>query len=173
MIIETERVRLRPFKKEDLDIVHTWRNDPELRFLAMMHPYPVTREQDLAWFEHLLIDTSNKTISFACETRQDCLLFGYFQLRDINQIQRHAFLGIVIGENSYRGKGYGREICSLGIMYGSNYLGLHKISLDVLADNKNAIALYIKLGFKEEGVFKFHFYFDNKYHDVVRMALLI
>ncbi len=172
MILETERVRLRPFKKEDLDIVHAWRNDPELRFLAMMHPYPVTWEHDLAWFEHLLNDTSNKTISFACETIPDCQLFGYFQLRDINQLQRHAFLGVVIGENSCRGKGFGREICSLGIMYGFNYLGLHKISLDVLADNKNAIDLYQKIGFKEEGIFKYHFYYSNKYYDVVRMALI-
>lgn len=171
MILETERVRLRPFKKEDLDIVYAWRNDPELRFLVMMHPYPVTREQDVAWFEHLLNDITNKTISFACETKQDGRLFGYFQLRDINQHHRHAFLGIVIGESAARGKGFGKEVLKLGISYGLKYLGLHKISLEVLIKNENAIRLYKSLGFSDEGIYKSHFYFNGIYYDVARMAV--
>ncbi|MGC8998596.1 MAG: GNAT family N-acetyltransferase [Candidatus Bathyarchaeia archaeon] len=50
--------------------------------------------------------------------------------------------------------------------------GLHRIGLRVVADNKRAVHLYEKLGFKIEGVMK-NAYFgeDGKYHDELVMGL--
>jgi putative acetyltransferase len=51
--------------------------------------------------------------------------------------------------------------------------GMHKIELTVVADNKSAISLYGKFGFKVEGVSKDSFVgSDGKYHDVVHMGLI-
>jgi len=52
--------------------------------------------------------------------------------------------------------------------------GMHKIELYVVADNKAAIHLYKKFGFKIEGVGKDSFFGSNgKYHDMVKMGLLL
>lgn len=52
--------------------------------------------------------------------------------------------------------------------------GLHRIGLYVVADNKPAIRLYQKMGFKVEGVMKdAYFGEDGKYHDMLVMGLLL
>jgi len=51
---------------------------------------------------------------------------------------------------------------------------MHKIELDVIVDNKNAIHLYENFGFQIEGVRKDSFYgSDGKYHDMVHMGLIL
>jgi len=52
--------------------------------------------------------------------------------------------------------------------------GLHRIGLTVIADNKPAIHLYQKMGFKIEGIMKdSYFGADEKYHDEVVMGLIL
>ena len=52
--------------------------------------------------------------------------------------------------------------------------GLHRIGLRVVADNKRAVHLYQKMGFKIEGVMKdAYFGEDGKYHDELIMGLLL
>lgn len=52
--------------------------------------------------------------------------------------------------------------------------GLHRIGLSVIADNKPAIHLYQKFGFKIEGVMKDAYLGeDKKYHDELVMGLIL
>jgi RimJ/RimL family protein N-acetyltransferase len=52
--------------------------------------------------------------------------------------------------------------------------GMHKIELTVVVDNEVAIHLYNKLGFQTEGVSKDSFFgSDGKYHDMVKMGLIL
>ena len=170
MILKSEKVILRPFAIEDLDQINLWRGDKDLRLMSLMHPYPVSMEQDRDWLEYVTKDISNKNIYLAAERNKDKEMIGYFQLRDINLIHKHAFLGIIIGNTSDRGKGYGKEMMKLGLDYGFKMLGLEKISLEVLETNERAIKLYETIGFKQEGKFNNHFFFDGQWHHVVRMA---
>jgi len=51
---------------------------------------------------------------------------------------------------------------------------LHRIGLSVIADNKRAIYLYQKFGFKEEGLKKDAYLGeDGKYHDELMMGLIL
>jgi len=50
---------------------------------------------------------------------------------------------------------------------------LHRIGLHVVADNKPAVHLYEKFGFKTEGVLKGSYFGDDgKYHDELAMGLV-
>ena len=52
--------------------------------------------------------------------------------------------------------------------------GLHRIGLRVIADNKRAVHLYQKFGFKIEGLTKeAYFGEDGKYHDELVMGLIV
>jgi putative acetyltransferase len=52
--------------------------------------------------------------------------------------------------------------------------GMHKIELTVVADNKVALRLYSRFGFRTEGVSKDSFFgSDGKYHDMIKMGLIL
>lgn len=74
-----------------------------------------------------------------------CLLFN------MNQVDRTAMMGIVIGEKDYWGKGYGQEATRLLLDYSFNLLNLNSIMLGVFAFNTQAIHCYLRVGFKEIG----------------------
>jgi len=51
---------------------------------------------------------------------------------------------------------------------------MHKLELYVVEDNKAAVALYKKFGFKIEGISKDSFFgSDGKYHNMIHMGLLL
>ena len=171
MIFTKEKIGLRPFKSDDFNTTFPWRQEKELRKLAQFHSFPVTEELEQDWIDSILKSRSDKAIYYAIENIEEKKLIGYFHLKDINWVSRVAWMGIIIGEINDRGKGYGKVSLELGLMYAFDYLNLRKISLEVLSENKIAVALYEKSGFTEEGLLKKHFFFEAKYHDVKIMSL--
>ena len=155
MILKSKNITLRPLQESDFDKYFKWHSDKEIRFQTLMHPYPVTEKLEKDWLEKVMSDFSNKRYVFSIIHNTDKNLIGYFQLTEVNFINRNASLGIVIGEKEYQGKGLGEEIMQLGINYAFKSLNINKIRLSVISDNQRALSLYKKLGFKEEGLLKF------------------
>ena len=87
-------------------------------------------------------------------------------------INRTATLGIFIGDNKERNKGYGKETIKLLLDFGFNYLNLNEINLDVMEFNKRAIKCYEKVGFKEYGRRRKCIYLNGNYYDKVSMDIL-
>ena len=56
--------------------------------------------------------------------------------------------------------------------YAFKKLGLHKVYLMHWKENKKAEHLYNKLGFKTEGVLKDEYFWQGRYHDMVRMSII-
>jgi len=83
----------------------------------------------------------------------------------------NATLGIVVSEG-YRGKGIG-TLLTRAIKVYARALGSSKISLEVDSDNEIAIKLYLKQGFKIEGILKCEERVNDKLIDVYRMGLLL
>ncbi len=77
----------------------------------------------------------------------------------------------MMGRRSEWGKGYAKEASNKVINFCFQKLHIRKITLGVVADNAAAVALYKKMGFVIEGVYKKHGFYDNKYCDTFRMAL--
>lgn len=71
----------------------------------------------------------------------------------------------------WRGKGVGEELMRAAIKDAQSK-GMTRIELTVYEPNKNAIALYKKLGFEAEGLFRKGVCLKGELHDVVPMALL-
>jgi len=100
------------------------------------------------------------------------VLIGHVSLHDVNHLHRNANIGIVIGEATHRGKGYGAEAIRLVLNHGFTALNLHNIMLSVHADNQAAIACYQKIGFAETGR-RYEWVFKNGgYVDLVYMGIL-
>jgi RimJ/RimL family protein N-acetyltransferase len=71
----------------------------------------------------------------------------------------------------WRGQGLGKALLEACIRKAFTN-GLTRIELEVYADNANAIALYRRLGFVEEGLKRRARVFDGRTQDLLLMALL-
>ena len=170
MLIKANNITLRPFRNSDSELLAQWRADKEIRFLAMMHPYTVSESLTNRWLDQVMHDTSNKNVYFAIEKNDSETFIGYLTLQRIDLVNRNSMLGIVIADKNYRGKGLGKEIMQTGMEYGFNFLGLRKISVQVVEGNMSAIRLYKNVGFETEGILRNHYFFDGAWHNVVLMA---
>jgi diamine N-acetyltransferase len=61
---------------------------------------------------------------------------------------------------------------SLVLKFGFEHLNLNRLYCEVFADNRAALALYGRMGFREEGQFRKHIYRDGHYEDVIYLACL-
>lgn len=168
-MLEGKNITLRPLKIEDIQYFHQWRNNIQIKELAMLHPFPVTNEQEIEWYNSIANKKDNKIIFFTIVDKNNNVL-GYTQLLNINWVNRNCYFGIIIGDTENRGKGIGKEVTELMTDYAFKTLNLRKILLEVLSTNTNAIKLYENLGFVSEGVLKEHAFIKGVYHDVLVMA---
>lgn len=125
-----------------------------------------------AMLEDYLKDVVNKDIYFwAIHLKNKNLHIGNIKIDPVNLKHGLAEYGIMMGRRSEWGKGYAKEASIRVINFCFQKLNTRKITLGVVADNAAAVALYKKMGFVIEGVYKQHGLYNNKYCDTIRMAL--
>jgi len=96
---------------------------------------------------------------------------GNIKIDPINYKNLVGEYGIMIGDKKNWGKGFGKEASKKVINYCFKELKLRKINLGVISHHKDAILLYKSLGFIQEGRFKNHVFFQNRFVDYLWMAL--
>jgi len=69
----------------------------------------------------------------------------------------------------FRGRGYGTALIEAAL-HEAHRLGLVRIELTVHADNRRAIALYERVGFKKEGTMRDAAFVDGQFRDMILMA---
>lgn len=122
----------------------SWLCDPEV------NKYLQTREATIDSIKQYIKEKNSK---------EDCLFLGIFfkenqkhignvKLEPIDFMGKKATFGLLIGDKNYWGKGLGTEVTDLVARYSFEELGLNEIDLGVVAENKSAIRVYEKVGFK-------------------------
>ncbi len=146
--IEGELVGLGPIRRELLPFYQRWINDFETAKNLALPPGPMTAEAEEAWFNGA---ATGSVAYFTIYERSTWRPIGNADLRDIDHRNRSAGFGILIGEASCRGKGYGTETTRLILDYAFTALGLHNVELSVYEYNLAGRRAYEKAGFKEIG----------------------
>jgi diamine N-acetyltransferase len=92
---------------------------------------------------------------------------GTIDLFDISFKHGYATLGILIAEETDRGKGYAEEAVNLCLDYCLEHLHLHNLQCFVHADNLPSLNLFKKLNFREVGVRKeWYIYKENRIDEI-------
>lgn len=78
-------------------------------------------------------------------------IVGHILLRFPFEDKSDIRFGVVIVDDSKRGKGYGKQMLRLAIGYAQQELGAQKISLGVFCDNISVLKCYKSVGFRLTG----------------------
>lgn len=90
--------------------------------------------------------------------------------RDRSPLSRHvAELGLMVAARARR-RGVGSALIEEAVKWARGS-GIVKLELTVFPHNAPAIALYRKLGFREEGLLRRRYLIDGRYVDAMLMAL--
>lgn len=167
--LEGERIYLSPISIEDAEIYVKWLSDRSVTDGIGGTKNLGNIEGEKAWIAKCLEEGKK---NFAIVLKENDKLIGNCGLDGFDNVARSATLGIFIGDEEYRGNGYGAEAIKLLLEYGFNTLNLHNICLGVFSFNERAIACYKKVGFKEYGRRHECYFLDGKYHDRIEMEIL-
>jgi len=92
---------------------------------------------------------------------------GNIKIGNINKMNKFADLGLLIGDKSAWGKGYGTEAIKLAMRYAFGGLKLNKLVAGMNVYNAGSFKVFIKAGYREVGVFKKHSFYKGNFVDSV------
>ncbi len=164
-----QKICLGPFLSGDSTAMFNWLNT-----LTLAHLNGSYRPNDQMsfdrWFSSFGDDRSR--VMFAIRNQGDLRLLGYVQIANIHPVCRTCEMGILIGDTTDHGQGFGTEALQLALCHCWNDLNLNRVTLYVHGDNPCAVHVYGKVGFAEEGRMRDAGYVDGRVVDVVVMGAL-
>ena len=169
-MIDLGEVVLRRPEPKDVDSLYSFRNDWAVikHLVGFSAGYSRSNLED--WIKLHSSRTDEVLWTIADRDRDQCI--GHAGLYQIDHRIRKAEFGIVIGDQTWWGKGLGKKVTEAVVAWGFSQLNLHKITLAVLTNNPRAIHIYEALGFRSEGVLHDDQFREGKYLDVMLMVIL-
>lgn len=170
-LLRGTNVRLTALIPNDLPLIAHWYQQSEfLRLFDASPAYPQTEAVLAKWLEER--QKATNSFLFAVRLLENDDLLGYVEFDEILWTHQVSGVSIGIGDPTHCGKGYGYEAMQLALTFAFNELNLHRVQLTVFSYNERAIALYEKLGFQREGVYREFLHRDGKRHDMYLYGLL-
>ena len=151
----SENVTLRSLKWEDLDncvffvndLVSEKNTEPNL---GVMVDTKQTREEEAEWLANQLMGIeSGKIISVVADVRGRIVGNSSVTRGSYRDTKRHGGLGIAVSKK-FRDIGIGVEMMRT-LLKESRRAGLKTLELEVFANNRRAIHVYEKTGFRQSG----------------------
>ena len=158
------RDHIRVMTADDLHLVLSWRNNPDIRrYMYTQHEILLSEHQ--RWFEQASQNPHKHLLIYAAEESP----VGFIQFSQLNGTPI-ADWGFYAAPNAP--KGTGRRLGRAALIHAFEHLGLHKICGQALAYNEPSIRLHLALGFQQEGLLRDQHYNGQAYHDVLCFGLL-
>ena len=149
-VVETARLRLRPYRPEDARDIFAVYSDPEVtRYWSF--PAWTQLAQAQAYLTQRLALEPPSVIAWAVAERGSDRLVGTTTFFALNGPQCRAEIGYSLAR-AHHGRGYASEMLRGAIGHGFDACGLERIEADVDPRNEKSWRLLEKLGFRREGL---------------------
>lgn len=147
-----------------------WLNDPD-----------VNQYMETKWSEQTIESikqfvevqrSSTDSVLFAIINNETGYHIGNIKIGPIHPHYKHADISYFIGDKTCWNKGLATEAVKLVCQFGFEELGLHRIEAGAYDVAKGSQAVLLKNGFHREAVFKEQVFFEGRWIDIYRYALL-
>lgn len=156
-----------PVGPSDQDRILEWRNRPDVR-QWMYTDRVITQEAHASWFSRLLADPGRRYWVISWQSRG----VGVVHLAEFSHQHSRCKWGIYLGEASARGSGAAEGAAFLSLDFAFGQLLLDRVSCEALSDNRRAVALYERVGFRREAFVRSYVRKGDERFDVVSLGLL-
>ena len=164
-----KKVFLTALNKSSLEQLRAWRNDPSLRKYFREYK-EISDAMQENWYNNRVLNNNNQ-VDFEIHDLETKSLIGHCSLNYISWTNRTAEFGIYIGDEKFRGGGYGSDSLRVLMDYAFKTLNLNRVWCEVFSNN-SSIDVYRKIGFVDEGKLRNHHYENGEYLDCYMLGLL-
>lgn len=155
-------------------------DDVSERYVSWMEDPEVLQYLESRWTRHTL-DSIREYVRMVNSSKDD-YLFGIFakefghigniKIGSINWLHRFGDVGLLIGDCSARGRGFGTEAIRLATRYAFEELNLNKLTAGMYASNTPSFKAFLKAGYRQVGFFEKHWFWKGEYRDGFLMEKL-
>jgi UDP-4-amino-4,6-dideoxy-N-acetyl-beta-L-altrosamine N-acetyltransferase len=149
---------------EDLPIILSWRNHPEVR-RYMLTQHEITLGEHQNWFANVSRDIKRHLLIVESATQH----LGYVQF---SQVALGGTADWGFYTNPEAPKGVGKKLGHAALSFAFDTLHLHKVCGQALNFNDASRALHIRLGFSHEGTLRDQCKINDVYHDLICYGLI-
>lgn len=172
MKLETERLILRDFVKDDWQVVFDYQTDPlYLRYNKWTERTPEAVQEFVGWFMDHQMQKPRIKYQLAVVLKSNHQLIGNCGVRMDKPNDVEASLGYEFNPQ-YWNHGYATEAAHAIVDFGFSYLGVHRIWADCVADNIGSAHVLEKLGMRREGHLREKAYFKGRWWNALIYAIL-
>jgi len=169
--IQLERLILRPFRLEDINIVQELAGDKYIAEMTLYIPHPYEDGMAEEWIEtHIENFNEDRSLELAIVHKEEKYLIGAISIGCHKKFD-HGELGYWIGRK-YMNNGYCTEASKGIVRYAFEEMKLNRIFARHLGKNPASGKVMKKLGMKYEGLLRQHVRKWGKYEDLVYYGLL-
>jgi ribosomal-protein-alanine N-acetyltransferase len=166
-ICESERLYLRKVQYTDISSIIEWKSDPLVRKMALGRIIEISREKEEKDISKAI--ESDNELYFILVKKKEDIPIGYIRINWLDKNHLFGWLRFALGKE--RGKGFAYEGLKSLLSHLFNK-GLHRMDAEVYQNNKAALKLLKKLGFKQEGIKRDAHFDGEKYLDIIVLGLL-
>lgn len=172
MKLETERLILRDFLKEDWGRVLEYQSDPlYLRYNQWTERTPEAVQEFVGWFLDHQKQSPRIKFQLAVTLRSNNLLIGNCGVRMDNKDAVEADIGYEL-DPKYWNHGYATEAAYAIVDFGFSHFGVHRIWANCVADNIGSARVLEKLGMKLEGRLREKEFYKDRWWDTLMYGIL-
>ncbi|WP_066315219.1 GNAT family N-acetyltransferase [Bacillus sp. FJAT-29814] len=160
-------INLRKLQLKDTDGMLEWMHDIELMKNFRFNGSQMTIEKVESFIAAAQNDILNKHYAVVAEEDE---YLGTISLKNIDFENKNGEYAISMRKKAI-GTGAAQEATKQLLTIAFGKLGLEKVYLNVLSENKRAIRFYEKMGFIKEGEFKKHVYVNGELQNLCWFAM--
>ena len=170
-ILDTDRLRLRPFVLEDAPTVQWLASDAEVAATTLNIPHPYPDGLAAAWISGHGAAAERGVFTWAIVRRAGAALMGSITL-SVNAQHRRAELGYWLGVPFWN-QGYMTEAAHRVTVYGFEQLGLHRVQAACFPRNVASARVMEKAGLRYEGVLRGYARKGDTFEGIAMYAILV
>ncbi len=169
--MHSQRLYLRTLERDDLKQLGPFFKDPEQVKYYIPTLWRSYSEEQLTG---LLEDWHDQPayVVYVITEKETGDIIGLANLDGINLINGNSEMGIAITRTDKQGQGFAKEALSILINYCFDEMRLHRVYARIIEANEGSVALFKRLGFKEEGRMREHVHRSGKFLDMLFFGLL-
>lgn len=156
---------LRSMNDNDKDRILSWRNTERIRE-NMYSDHVISEQEHSDWFNRALRDETSRYLIFEVNQRP----VGFVSFTNISKTHNRCMWAFYLGEIDVpRGTGSSMEYFALQYVF--EELQIRKLNCEVFSFNSSVVKMHEKFGFIKEGNFIAHYLKNNKYEDIICLAI--